>query len=86
MQVECQSCDNGTASNNTPCNVCAGDGFIDLLDEKFSRQQISPAVQGIIWDAMLTSLGDIESLADDLVEQNVDILEKLVEIKTIVEA
>ncbi len=75
MQIECQSCDDGTASDNTSCSVCGGDGFIDLLDEIFGRQQILPAVHGLVWAEILTQLENLTTKVDDVMNKCDDIKE-----------
>ncbi len=75
MQIECQNCDDGTASDGTSCNVCGGDGFIDLIDEMFGRQQILPAVHGFVWAEILTQLENLTTKVDDVMNKCDDIKE-----------
>ena len=86
MILTCTVCDNGINSAGNPCLVCGGDGEFTLVDSGFVNTQGQWPITGMVWDAMLTKLEDVESLADDLIDQNVDILEKLAEIKEVVDA
>jgi len=81
MIINCSSCINGVASDGNACTVCGGDGEIDLTDAIFGRYGVPAGVHGVVWDAMLTRLSDIEDKVDDVMNKCNDIKEILDELE-----
>ena len=75
MIITSSSCTNGVASDGNACTVCDGDGEIDLTDQVFGRYAIPGGVQGVVWDAVLKALADMEDKVDDVMDKCNDIKE-----------
>ena len=76
MELICRTCDgSGAGSDSNPCKVCGGDGLIGLTDDEFGQTTIHPKIYGIVWNDILTRLGDIEDKVDDVANKCDDIKE-----------
>jgi len=81
MLVPCAACDNGTGSDGNPCIICGGNGELNILDDNFSKLTQERSIRGIVWDAMLTKLDDIEAKTDTLTTELEDVKNKVKNLK-----
>ena len=67
MELTCTACIDGTASDGDPCNVCGGDGVIDLIDDNFPRLIQQRRIAGIVWNEILVHITPLTNVFDSYV-------------------
>ena len=83
MEFDCSVCDEGTSSNGSSCTICGGDGLINLTDPAFKSidHGTQKVLYGVVWDAILTLLTNIETKCDgfdtklDAIDTKLDVIE-----------
>ncbi len=76
MELICTACNGtGIASDGNPCNVCGGDGVIDLIDDNFPQLIQQRRINGIVWNEMLIQLADLTDKVNDVINKCDDIKE-----------
>ena len=81
MLINCETCKGTGVLLEESCPNCGGNGEVDFLDDSFKHTRHSQfmTLQGAMWSALLTDIKDIKDKYND-------IFEKVVEIKTVVDA
>ena len=61
MEVTCHACTEGVTSAGNSCEVCGGDGNIDLNDIAFRSIKRGPerSLKGLVWSAILDKLDSL---------------------------
>ena len=87
MKIKCNCCIDGIASDGSSCDICGGDGDIDLTDTQLSNHNNKFGIHGQVWDVILTLLTDISGyLTGGVKNRLIRIETKVDEIKTVIDA
>ena len=68
MEVTCHACTEGVTSAGNSCEVCGGDGNINLNDIAFRSIKRGPerSLKSLVWSALLTNQESLDTKVDSL--------------------
>ena len=67
MILVCTVCTNGIGSDGEACNVCGGDGELNLIDDNFPQHIQRWKIHGLVWDELLTYITPLTNVFDSYV-------------------